>query len=98
MDIINNDPSRAKEVSPGCYEVQVPSKALQGSAAAASSDVGFKIGSGDVTALVYVSDGYITKMEYDFSGIISGVDAFDVTILFSNYNNAGDVVFPSSTQ
>ncbi|MBQ8729776.1 MAG: hypothetical protein IJY81_01080, partial [Lachnospiraceae bacterium] len=49
---------------------------------------------GSIDVDVYVSNGYITKMEYDFTSLFSGFDEYTTTILFSNYNTAGDVQIP----
>lgn len=43
---------------------------------------------------VYTENGYIVKLEYDFTKIVSGFDTFMITINFSNYDNAGDVEIP----
>ena len=52
--------------------------------------------SGDVYVEVYTENGYITKLEYDFTDLVKGFDLFTTTIKFSNYNKAGDVVIPDS--
>ena len=49
---------------------------------------------GNVSIDVYTDNGYIVKLEYDFSKLVSGFDLFTTTINFSNYNNAGDVEIP----
>ncbi len=51
---------------------------------------------GNVVADVYITNGYISKISYDFTGLMSGIDSFTTTINFSNYNQAGNVEIPSS--
>lgn len=51
---------------------------------------------GKIMVDAYVEDGYITKLEYDFSDLISGIDSLTATISFYNYGNAGDVNIPKS--
>ena len=51
---------------------------------------------GDINVDVYTENGYIVKLEYDFSKIVSGFELFTTTIKFSNYDNAGDVEIPET--
>lgn len=90
-----NDMGSVEYVSDNCYRVTIPAENLQGSLSTAGNDNSFQLGSGDVTALVYVTGEYITRMEYDFAPLLKGIHQFDVTIEFSDYNNAGDVTIPS---
>lgn len=52
--------------------------------------------SGDVYVEVYAENGYITRLEYDFTNMIKGFEKFTTTIKCSNYDNAGDVEIPQS--
>ena len=52
--------------------------------------------SGDVYVEVYTENGYITRLEYDFTDMIKGFEKFTTTIKCSNYDNAGDVEIPQS--
>ena len=49
---------------------------------------------GEIYVDVYTENGYIKKLEYDFSNIVSGFEEFSATIKFDNYNTAGDVNIP----
>ena len=48
----------------------------------------------DVYVDVYTKNGYITKLDYDFTKAIGDIDKFTITIKFSNYDKAGDVEIP----
>lgn len=54
---------------------------------------------GNVEVDVYITDGYITKLEYDFSTMTNELssmfESFTTTVLFSNYDNAGEVNIPN---
>ncbi len=52
--------------------------------------------SGDIYVEVYTDNGYITRLEYDFTNMIKGFEKFTTTIKYSNYDNAGDVEIPQS--
>lgn len=49
---------------------------------------------GNIYAMVTINDGYILKIEYDFSNLISEIDEFKMVMEFSDYNVAGDVNIP----
>lgn len=51
---------------------------------------------GDIYVIAFVDADIVTKLEYDFSELLSGVDKFTMTIEFSDFNNAGDVEIPIS--
>ena len=53
---------------------------------------------GDIYVIVSINDGYISKLEYDFSSIIKEIEEFKMTIELYDYNNAGDVNIPISVQ
>ena len=50
--------------------------------------------SGDIYVEVYTENGYITRLEYDFTNMIKGFEKFTTTIKCSNYDTAGDVKIP----
>lgn len=54
---------------------------------------------GNVEVDVYITNGYITKLEYDFSTMTNELssmfESFTTTVLFSNYDNAGSVNIPN---
>ena len=50
----------------------------------------------DIYITVYVSNKYITKLEYDFSGLITDVEKFTMVIELLDFNQAGEVAIPSS--
>lgn len=50
---------------------------------------------GSVSAIVYLKDSRISKLEYDFSNLISFAKVFTITIDVFDYNNANDVIIPS---
>jgi len=52
--------------------------------------------SGDIYVEVYTENGYITRLEYDFSNMIKGFEKFTTTIKYSNYDTAGNVEIPQS--
>ena len=52
--------------------------------------------SGDIYVEVYTENGYITRLEYDFTNMIKGFEKFTTTIKCSNYDSAGNVEIPQS--
>lgn len=76
------------------YKVKVSINELKGMMS--SQDVDLSKLLGGVMCDVYLEDGYVTKMEYDFSELVPGADKFTTTIKFSNYNEAGDVEIPQT--
>lgn len=52
----------------------------------------------NVYADVYVTNGYITKLSYDLTNLVAseGYTAFTIDFKLSDFNEAGDVVIPSS--
>ena len=76
------------------YKVKMSKKDVTG--LVASSNVNASTISGDIFVEVYTENGYITKLEYDFSKSIKGVEKFITIIKVSNYDNAGDVEIPQS--
>lgn len=82
------------EISSNHFKVKMSPndvKGLMASGNASSANI-----KGDVYVEVYTNNGYITKLEYDFTDLVKGFDSFTSTIKFSNYNKAGDVVIPQS--
>lgn len=50
---------------------------------------------GDIFATVHIKDNYVSKLEYDFSSLIDGIDKFTMEIEFYDHNQAGDVNIPT---
>ncbi len=83
-----------EKVSDSQYRIKMSSSEVQG--LMKNSDVDASAVAGTVDVDVYVSNGYITKMEYDFSKMFTSYNKFKTTITFSDYNSAGDVNIPQS--
>ena len=82
------------KVSNNHYKVKMTQSDIKG--LMDSGNAGAATLSGDVYVEVYTENGYITKLEYDFSEMIKGFELFTTTIKYSNYDNAGDVEIPQS--
>ena len=82
------------KVSDNHYKVKMTQSDIKG--LMDSGNAGAATLSGDVYVEVYTENGYITKLEYDFSEMIKGFELFTTTIKYSNYDNAGDVEIPQS--
>lgn len=82
------------KVSDNHFKVKMTSDDVKGLMASGNASTATL--NGDVYVDVYTENGYITKLEYDFTKLLKGFDLFTTTIKFSNYNNAGDVVIPQS--
>ena len=52
---------------------------------------------GEVEADIYIEDGYITKIDYDFSKLFEGMD-YTTTVKLYDYNKAGTVEIPDSVK
>lgn len=76
------------------YKVKMAKEDISG--LIASSNAGSATLSGDIYIEVYTENGYITKLEYDFTDLIQGFEKFTTTIKCSNYDNANDVEIPQS--
>lgn len=83
-----------EKVSDSQYRIKMSASEVQG--LMNNSDVDASGISGTIDVDVYVSNGYIAKMEYDFSKMFTSYNKFKTTITFSDYNNAGDVNIPQS--
>ncbi len=79
-------------VSKNHYKVKMSKKDIEGLMNDAKADTSAI--KGDVYVDVYTENGYITKLEYDFSDMIDTMELFTATIEFSNYDKAGDVEIP----
>lgn len=82
------------KLSDNHYKVKMDKNDIKGLLSFGNADVSTL--SGDVYVDVYTENGYITKLEYDFSKMIKGFEKFTTTIKCSNYDNAGDVEIPQS--
>ena len=89
-----------QKVGDGHYKLKMTSAELadlMSTANSTSEDADYKVLNGDAEVDVYIdSYGRINKLEYDFSGLVSGVDNFTCTMELSKYNEAGDVMIPPS--
>jgi len=83
------------KISDSEYKIKLTSEDVKGLMNSNDSTSTAQI-SGNIYVNAFVTDGYITKLEYDFSGLIEGIDKFTMTIEFSDFNNAGDVEIPSN--
>ena len=82
------------KVSDNHYKVKMTKNDIKGLMSSANSNTSAI--KGDVNVDVYTENGYIVKLDYDFSKMISGFELFTTTIKFSNYDNAGDVEIPQT--
>ena len=82
------------KVSDNHYKIKMTPEDVKG--LMASGNAGTSTLSGDIYVEVYTENGYITKLEYDFSEMLKNIDLFTTTIMYSNYDKAGDVVIPQS--
>lgn len=82
------------KISDNHYKVKMTEHDIDGLMSSANSSTSAI--KGDISVDVYTENGYIVKLEYDFTNMISGFDLFKATIKFSNYNNAGDVEIPQT--
>lgn len=80
------------KVSDDYYKVKMTKDDVEGLLASGNADTSSI--SGDIYVDVYTENGYVVKLEYDFTQLISAFDSFTTTIEFSNYDNAGDVEIP----
>lgn len=53
---------------------------------------------GDIMVKVTVKDNYISKLEYDFSKLIEGVEQFSMTLELYDHNKAGNVIIPDEVK
>ena len=83
-----------KKISDNHYKVKMTKKDIKGLMSSANSDTSAI--KGDVNVDVYTENGYIVKLDYDFTKMVSGFELFTTTIKFSNYDNAGDVEIPQT--
>ena len=90
----------AKKVGDGHYKLKMTAAELadlMSTANNSSEDADYKVLNGDVEVDVYIdSYGRISKLDYDFSGLVSGIDKFTCSMVLSKYNEAGDVMIPPS--
>ena len=91
---------QAKKVGDGHYKLKMTAAELRDlmeTANNASEDANYQILNGEIEVDVYIDKyGRISKLEYDFSSLMSGVDEFTCTMNLSKYNEAGDVMIPPS--
>ena len=49
---------------------------------------------GNIDIDIYLNNGYITEIDYDFSKFVKDIDTIKVTVKISDYNKAGTVEIP----
>lgn len=87
-----------KKIDDNHYHVTISAKDLQGLVESnGDSTKGVQMPDKDIETDVTVKNGYITKINYDLSGM-AGIDKFTANIEFSNYNEAGSVYIPLTIQ
>lgn len=82
------------KISEDHYKVNMTNADIKGLISSANADTSTI--KGNVSVDVYTNNGYITKLYYDFSNLISDFEVFNTTINFSDYNQAGDVEIPQT--
>jgi len=87
----------AIRVSDGLYRVRMTSEQLRAIFAAMDMDLGQQI-TGNLYSTVRIRNGFITRIEHDFSNMMPGVRHFTTVITFDNYNSAGSVTVPASAR
>lgn len=94
IDILNEKKSNEiKQISPNHYSIKLNSKEARDLFNDDNPEnLTFKK---DALIDVYIKDGHISKMEYDFTGIINEVEKFHMVLEFYDYNNAGEVLIPT---
>jgi flagellar basal body-associated protein FliL len=80
------------KVGEGHYKVTMTKQELKGMTG--QSGVDSASIKGDLDIDIYTENGYIVKMEADFSKVISGVSYYKITNKFSKYDTSGEVVIP----
>lgn len=81
-----------RKISDDQYQVKMSPDDIMGLVSSGNVDTSSLMG--DIYADVYMEDGYVVKIEYDFTQLMSVFDSFITTMNISNYNNAGDVEIP----
>ena len=89
------DAGTTTKISENEYKIKLSSEDVQG-LMDSSNSTGSSTIKGDIYVHVFVEGDYVTKLEYDFSGLIEGIDKFTMIIEFSDFNIAGDVEIPKS--
>ena len=91
---------QATKVGDGHYKLKMTAaelKDLMSTANNTSDDANYQIANGEIEVDVYIDKyGRISKLEYDFSSLMPGVEEFTCTMNLSKYNEAGDVMIPPS--
>ena len=87
-DLIN---CKGKKLATNKYEVTINQEDLNKVYGSGLSEYGL---TSDVKVIAYTDGTHVIKAEYDFSGLIEYVDSFKVTLEYSDFGNAGDVIIP----
>jgi hypothetical protein len=87
-----DDNSGVVTIDENHYQVKLSKKEMK--KLMASDEFDLSLIKGDLFVDVYKENGHVVKLEYDFSDVIDGIDEFKLTVGFSSFNQAGDVVIP----
>ena len=83
------------EIDSNHYKVKMNAQDMQGVTNSSNANTANKL-DGNIEVDVYLKNGYIEKIQYDFSKLIKSFDKFMVTISFSDYDKSGDINIPES--
>ena len=61
-------------------------------------DIDFDVSTGKIYADIYLDNGFITEIDYDFSKMIDKFSKMSMVMKLSNHNNAGSVVIPDEVK
>lgn len=95
-----NSMKDVEKVSDGQYKVKMSATEVQGLINSGATDGAannqYIYGTMDVD--VYVENGYVTKLYYDFSRLSSALGRFTATVTLSDYNRVEDVSIPKQVE
>lgn len=92
LDKLNNSKD-TEEIDSNHYRVKLSKRDAKGVLSHSDTDVPVIVGS--VYVDVYTDNGYITKLDFDFSkALVKMIGDIKVSMTFSDYNTAGDVRIP----
>ena len=88
-----NQMQNVNKIDDNHYKVVITNDDIKG--LLSNSDTDFDDITGQMEADVYVNDGYIDEIKYDFSNLTLEFGEFTMDMKISNYNNAGSVTIPN---
>lgn len=98
------DAKQTQKVGDGHYKVKMTAKEMNDLMNTANSaddknKSQYEFKNGTIEVDVYISEfGYISKLDYDFSSLVEGIDKFTCTMKLSNFNRTEDVLIPESVR